>query len=121
VANGHKRCGVQIVFRFVIGGLMVSLFALIGDLIKPKSFAGIFGAAPSVALATLALTIASKGHQYAADELRATICGAAAFFVYASTVSWLIMRYRLTAFTVTMTLIPLWLVIAFGGWFVFLK
>lgn len=100
---------------------MVSLFALVGDLIKPKSFAGIFGAAPSVALATLALTIASKGHQYAADELLATICGAAAFFVYASAVSWLIMRYRLTAAIATTMLIPLWLGIAFGGWFMFFK
>jgi hypothetical protein len=100
---------------------LVSLFALIGDVIKPKSFAGIFGAAPSVALATLALTIASKGHQYAADDLRATVVGAVAFFVYASTVSWSIMRHRLRAFTVTTALIPLWLGIAFGGWFIFVK
>ena len=112
---------MQIFFRFIVGGLIVSLFALIGDLIKPKSFAGIFGAAPSVALATLALTISSKGHQYAADELRATISGAVAFFVYACSVSWLIMRYRLTAFMVTPALLPLWLLVAFGGWFVFLK
>jgi Protein of unknown function (DUF3147) len=120
-----RREGVEIFLRFVVGGLLVSvfalIFALIGDLLKPKSFAGIFGAAPSVALATLALTIASKGHQYAADELRATTCGAVAFFFYASAASWLIMRYRLSAITVTTTLIPLWVVIAFGGWFVFLK
>lgn len=112
---------MQIVLRFVIGGLMVSLFALVADMLKPKSFAGIFGAAPSVALATLALTITSKGPQYAADELRAMVFGAAAFFVYASAVSWLVMRYRLSAFSVTTTLIPLWLSIAFGGWFIFLK
>ncbi len=112
---------MQIVLRFIIGGFMVSLFALVADLLKPKSFAGIFGAAPSVALATLALTITSKGPLYAADELRATICGAVAFFVYASTASWLIMRYRLSAFTVTTTLIPMWLGIAFGGWLIFLK
>jgi uncharacterized protein DUF3147 len=112
---------VQIGLRFVIGGVLVSIFALLGDLLKPKSFAGIFGAAPSVALATLALTIGSKGPQYAANELRATICGAVAFFVYASIVSWLIMHYRLSAFIVTTTLIPLWLGIAFGGWMIFLK
>jgi uncharacterized membrane protein (GlpM family) len=112
---------VQIFLRFIIGGFLVSLFSLIGDLIKPKSFAGIFGAAPSIALATLALTIASKGHRYAADELQATVFGAVAFFIYASAVSWLIMRHRLKAFTVTTALIPLWLGIAFGGWFIFLK
>jgi|SRR5580704_7858096 hypothetical protein len=43
---------------------------LIGDLLRPKSFAGLFGAAPSVALASLALTIASEGKGYAAVESR---------------------------------------------------
>jgi hypothetical protein len=39
--------------RFLVGGTIVSLFALIGDLLKPKGFAGLFGTVPSVALATL--------------------------------------------------------------------
>ena len=41
---------MQLVLRFVVGGLVVSLFTVIGDVLKPKSFAGLFGAAPSVAL-----------------------------------------------------------------------
>jgi len=45
---------MQLAFRFIVGGLLVSFFAVIGDGLKPKSFAGLFGAAPSVALATLA-------------------------------------------------------------------
>jgi hypothetical protein len=44
---------VQLLFRFAVGGIMVALFAFLADLLKPKSFAGLFGAAPSVALATL--------------------------------------------------------------------
>jgi Protein of unknown function (DUF3147) len=52
---------IQILVRFVVGGLVVSAFAIIGDLLKPKSFAGLFGAAPSVALATLSLTVAKEG------------------------------------------------------------
>jgi hypothetical protein len=44
---------IQILIRFLVGGAVVSVFALIGDVLKPKSFAGLFGAAPSVALATL--------------------------------------------------------------------
>ena len=47
----------EILIRFLIGGVVVSVFAVIGDILKPKSFAGLFGAAPSVALATLGLTI----------------------------------------------------------------
>jgi hypothetical protein len=73
----------EVILRFLIGGAIVSTFAVIGDLFEPKSFAGIFGAAPSVALATLALTISSKGKDYAATEMRSTIVGAAAFLVYA--------------------------------------
>jgi len=35
----------QILIRFLVGGAVVSAFATIGDLLKPKSFAGLFGAA----------------------------------------------------------------------------
>ena len=60
----------QILFRFVVDGLIVSFFAVLGDALKPKSFAGLFGAAPSVALATLGLTILTDGKSYAAPEAR---------------------------------------------------
>jgi hypothetical protein len=50
-----------ILIRFLIGRIAVSAFALLGDLFKPKSFAGLFGAASSIALATLGLTVASDG------------------------------------------------------------
>ena len=65
----------QILTRFLIGGAVVSVFAIIGDLLKPKSFAGLFGAAPSVALATLGLTAASEGVAYAATEARSMVAG----------------------------------------------
>jgi hypothetical protein len=39
-----------VVFCFFVGGVVVSLFAILGNPLKPKSFAGLFGAAPSVAL-----------------------------------------------------------------------
>lgn len=51
--------------RFLIGGLVVSGFATVGGLFKPTSFAGLFGAAPSVALATLALAISKDGKAFA--------------------------------------------------------
>ena len=49
------------VIRFLAGGLVVSLFAVAGDVLRPKSFAGLFGAAPSVALATLTLAFWKHG------------------------------------------------------------
>jgi hypothetical protein len=57
-----------LIFRFVVGGIIVSIFAMLGDLLKPRSFAGLFSAAPSVALATLGLTILTDGKLYAARK-----------------------------------------------------
>jgi hypothetical protein len=106
----------QILVRFLVGGAVVSAFALIGDLLKPKSFAGLFGAAPSVALATLGLTVATQGAQYAAIEGRSMIAGAIAFFFYASLVSRVLMRHPFRVFWVTLSSMPLWFAIAFGLW-----
>jgi hypothetical protein len=57
-----KPDNVEYVARFLIGGFVVSAFALLGDLLRPKSFAGLFGAAPSVALATLASPSSRMAH-----------------------------------------------------------
>ena len=111
----------QILVRFLVGGAVVSAFAIIGDLLKPKTFAGLFGAAPSVALATLGLTVATEGTSYASTEAHSMMAGAIAFTVYASCVSWVMMRYRLNALLVTTCLIPLWLGAAFGLWYIWLK
>jgi hypothetical protein len=110
-----------ILIRFLIGGVVVSVFAVMGDVLKPKSFAGLFGAAPSVALATLALTLATEGAFYAAIEARSMMAGAVAFFVYASWVSSVMMRYPLKALWVTIGSLPLWLGVAFGLWYLGLK
>ena len=66
---------VELAVRFVIGGLIVSAFALLGEIVRPKLFAGIFGAAPSVALATLGLTFAGHGGSYVGVEGRSMMAG----------------------------------------------
>jgi len=110
-----------ILIRFLIGGVAVSVFAVLGDLFKPKSFAGLFGAAPSIALATLGLTVASDGRHYAATEATSMIAGAIAFFVYVCCVSSILVRGRFTALWVTISSLPVWAVVAFGLWYVWLK
>jgi len=112
---------LQILIRFLVGGLVVSAFALLGDLLKPKSFAGLFGGAPSVALATLALTAAGNGASYAATEARSMIAGAVAFFVYAFLVTWLMMRYQPKAVYATVCSLPVWLGTAFGLWYSWIR
>ena len=80
----------DLLLRFLIGGTVVSLFAVLGNIFRPRSFAGLFGAAPSIALATLGLTIHHDGKLYAATEARSMIAGAIAMAVYAATISWVL-------------------------------
>jgi hypothetical protein len=104
------------IVRFVIGGTLVSVFALLGDILKPKSFAGLFGAAPSLALATLVLAIVEKGTMYSSVEARSMIAGAIAFFVYASSVSYALMRFRISVFATACLFLLLWLGISLSLW-----
>jgi len=67
---------MQWIVRFVVGGIAVSLFATLGDVLKPKGFAGLFGAVPSVAMATLGLTVFTEGNEFASMEARSMIAGA---------------------------------------------
>jgi len=106
----------QFIFRFVAGGFIVSLFAALGDVLKPKSFAGLFGAAPSVAVATLGLAILTEGPLYAADEARSMIAGALAFFIYAIVCSRLMKKYRMHSTLATTASLALWLLCALGVW-----
>jgi hypothetical protein len=102
----------ELLLRFAIGGTVVSVFALMGDLVRPESFGGLFGAAPSVALATLGLIVITKGTAYAATEARSMAAGAIAFIIYVSCVKKLIVRFELSALGVTTLLLPLWLLVA---------
>ena len=111
----------ELLIRFLVGGAVVSAFAMIGELFRPKSFAGLFGAAPSVALATIGLTIAANGKGYASIEGRSMIAGAIAFFIYASAVSRTMMRSKSSALSTTVVLIPIWFFTAFLVWFGWLR
>jgi hypothetical protein len=106
----------ELTARFLIGGLIVSLFAMLGEILRPKSFAGLFGAAPSIALATLGITIHQKGQAFAAVEGRSMMIGAVAFFVYAALTSWVLRRYKIKPSTAAVALIPVWFAISLGSW-----
>jgi hypothetical protein len=101
--------------RFVTGGIVVSAFAVLGDVLRPKSFAGLFGAAPSVALATLGLALWKQGSGYVSIEARSMILGALALAVYSLLVCQLLMRLRWSALAATTATILLWLAVAVGS------
>jgi uncharacterized membrane protein (GlpM family) len=112
---------MELVLRFLIGGLVVTLFAVLGDMLKPKSFAGIFGAAPSVAIATLGLTVLVDGKAYGALEARSMIAGAIAFFAYAALCMRLLAARRLHSTLASSTSLLVWLGCALGGWWLVLR
>jgi uncharacterized membrane protein (GlpM family) len=118
---GAEFLMMQLIFRFAVGGFIVSLFAALGDALKPKSFAGLFGAAPSVALATLGLTIAADGKLYAAIEARSMIIGAIAFCAYAALCSRLMMSNRIHSKLATTSALAVWLICALGLWAIVLR
>jgi hypothetical protein len=104
----------EYVLRFVIGGAVVSGFAALGDALRPKSFAGLFGAAPSIALATLVITLSQKGSAFAAAEGRSMIAGALALAAYSWTVCLLLKKFMVSAWTATMLAFVVWSIVAFG-------
>ena len=110
----------DLVIRFTIGGFVVSLFSLISDIFKPKTFAGLFGAAPSVALASLSLTVLKQSKPIAVTEARSMIVGAVALLIYASVVSYLVLKFRLPVVWVSLASLVLWVAAAAGLWSVVL-
>jgi Protein of unknown function (DUF3147) len=111
----------EMLFRFLVGGFVVSVFSALADVLRPRSLAGLFGAAPSVALATLGLTIAGNGVVYASLEARSMIGGAVALFVYTYLATWMMFRYKPSALLVTAGLLAVWLSSAFAVWSLVLK
>jgi hypothetical protein len=104
----------EYVVRFLVGGVVVSAFAMLGDMLRPKSFAGLFGAAPSVALATLGIAVYRHGADYAAQQTWAMTAGAVALAVYGLVVCQLLIRARLRAAPATLVSLVVWLIVAFG-------
>jgi hypothetical protein len=111
----------EMLIRFAVGGLVVSVFSALGDVLEPKSFAGLFGAAPSVALATLGLTIATDGAAYAALEARSMIGGAIAMSAYACLAVWIMFKFRPSAMLLTTSLLTAWLAMSLSTYFFFLR
>ncbi|MDA8296088.1 MAG: DUF3147 family protein [Actinomycetota bacterium] len=60
----------------VVGGTLVVVFALIGQVVKPRAFSGLFMAAPSVAIASLAITVGFEGAMRAEQDAIGMVPGA---------------------------------------------
>ena len=105
-------------YRFLVGGLVVSGFAAIGSVFEPKRFAGIFGAAPSVAIATLGLTFVHQGGPTVATEGLWMIVGGVAMLIYAAASAALAKRHHFPVWIAATAGWIAWLAFAFVAWFV---
>lgn len=112
---------LDLLLRFLIGGLVVIAFSVIGDVFKPKSLGGIFAAAPTIALASIGLTLREHGAAYVTLEARSMIAGALAFFLYACAVSLVLMRYRPSSLKTAAILLPVWAGVSAILWALWLR
>ena len=104
----------EYLLRFIAGGVVVSAFAVLGDILRPKSFAGLFGAAPSIALATILITLSQKGAPFVAMEGRSMIVGAFALAAYSWTVCVFLKKLMMSSLIATMLALIAWFAVALG-------
>jgi uncharacterized membrane protein (GlpM family) len=76
------------------GGTLVVAFALLSEGLSPKRFAGLFGAAPAVAIAGLAITLVDKTPHDAHQSTVGMLAGSAGMIAYAAAVVPLLRRRR---------------------------
>jgi hypothetical protein len=68
--------------RVLATGALVAAFAMLGDTLKPKMFAGLFSGAPSVATVSLLVTGLAMGPARDAKYALGMIAGAVGLVVY---------------------------------------
>lgn len=73
---------VLLAVRVVAGGALVAAFAMLGDALKPKMFAGLFSAAPSVATVSLLVTGLATGPAKEVKYTTGMIAGAIGLVAY---------------------------------------
>ncbi len=66
------------------GGGLVVVFSLLSEGLSPKRFAGLFGAAPAVALAGLTIVLLDKGAHDAHQSAVGMLAGTAGMIAYAT-------------------------------------
>jgi len=70
--------------RVLAGGMLVVAFAMLSDTLKPKMFAGLFGAAPSVATASLLVSGLAMGPSKDEKYAMGMIAGAIGLIAYSA-------------------------------------
>ena len=113
------RTVAEVLAKAVAGGLLVLAFAALAQMLKPKRFAGIFAAAPSVALAGLMVTVLFSGDRDLPAAGAGMAVGGAAFVLYCLAAVPLVRRFG--AWKGSAAALAVWAVVAAAGYAAVLK
>jgi Protein of unknown function (DUF3147) len=80
--------------KFLVGGTVVVLFAVVSETFEPKRFAGLFSAAPSVLLASLIVTVVLEGTAPASESASGAVAGAVGLVAFAVVSAWAVYRFK---------------------------
>ncbi|MBV8950722.1 MAG: DUF3147 family protein [Actinobacteria bacterium] len=103
-----------LIVKAVNGGLFVVAFALVAEGLKPKRFAGLFSAAPSVAIANLLVTVLDKGPRDGKLNSIGMIAGACAMVIACA--AGIAAVRRLGAVRGSSAVAAIWLVVALASY-----
>jgi hypothetical protein len=117
--GGHAVDLLTLALKGLAGGTLVLVFALIGEVIRPRSIAGILSGAPSVASAGLAVTVLSTGVTSAWNQSLAMIVGAAGLVVWCLVAVDAVKRFGGLKGSLAATVV--WFAVAFSLWGVILR
>jgi hypothetical protein len=110
---------VLLAARVLAGGILVVAFAMLSDALKPKAFAGLFSAAPSVATASLLVTGLATGAARDQRYAMGMIVGAVGLVFYSLVAALLVKHLGAVAGSVLAWIA--WAIPAFGLFWLFLK
>jgi hypothetical protein len=74
---------LTVLIKAAAGGSLVVAFAVMSETLHPKRFAGLFGAAPAIAIAGLTVTLAGKGWRDAGQASVGMLAGSVGMLFYA--------------------------------------
>lgn len=92
----------------------MSAFATLGDGLRPKSFAGLFGASPSIAIATLLITLSQKGRSIRGHGGPLNDGGGFAPALYSWTPCVLLKKFLLSSWAATTAALVIWFAVELG-------
>jgi uncharacterized membrane protein (GlpM family) len=101
---------LTIPLRALAGGLLVVAFALLSEAVKPKRFAGLFSAAPAIAIDSLTVTLSTSTSDEGRDGSLGMLAGSAGMLAYAVVVVALLDQAR--ALVASAAALVAWLAIA---------